>query len=61
MHVWLSLLLLDDKFRCKLDLGLLVDMTETISSPLKVMGVLLTPYLTDRQLSRHMVYRFSMN
>ncbi|KAM7440148.1 hypothetical protein ABFA07_010559 [Porites harrisoni] len=28
----------DDKFRCKLDLGLLVDMTETISSPLKGKG-----------------------
>ena len=55
------LFLLDDKFRCKLDLGLLVDMTETISSPVKVMDVVLPFWLAVFKSRDHLHVVFLMN
>ena len=53
------LFLLDDKFRCKLNLGLLVDMTETISSPEKVMDVVLPFWLAVFKSRDHLACCFS--
>ena len=55
------LFLLDDKFRCKLNRGLLVDMTETISSPVKVMDVVLPFWLAVFKSRDHLHVVFLMN